>query len=322
MRIKVKELKRLLREELSSKDIETIFAEAFDEVVAYLKDNYDDVVSGVYNDGAQRIVSFDPPPDIAAIISAEANRFGTETYKATRTIVDEIENMLALATGFPTLRGEGTVFDGVMLDDFAKMVFNVMLSKHGHFKCTFELIRSSVPRGKMRRERTDEVLDGFGNKSNGKDGIAGNLRNGVPTTGHRGGNVLTDEEDETSKEKRAACCLIVAKDGKILAVSRKDNPNAWGLPGGKVDPGENEKQAAARELQEETGLTAKRLTQVFSQSAGEYITTTFACEAQGQIDTDESGVIRWVEMNVLLEPSTSPFSDYNKALFQRLGRIR
>jgi 8-oxo-dGTP diphosphatase len=40
----------------------------------------------------------------------------------------------------------------------------------------------------------------------------------------------------------------------ILAVSRKDDPNAFGLPGGKVEHGETEEQAARRELLEETGV--------------------------------------------------------------------
>ena len=40
-----------------------------------------------------------------------------------------------------------------------------------------------------------------------------------------------------------------------LAVSRKNNPNDWGLPGGKVDPDETSQQAIRREVMEETGIT-------------------------------------------------------------------
>lgn len=426
--------------DMSSKDIEATFTEAFDEVVAYLKDNYAGAVSGVYDGGARRIVSFNPPVDVA---DASKLRFSTEEHNVTQEVVKEIENVLALVTGLPKLSDTARVYDGVRLDDTNVLTFNLVRSKHGHFKCTFEVIdhggsgrprRRQMGEGTKRddthiieeawlelkqyagesfenvkfsgniiafdtpsegydhntetwmlklqhelvqvvhlatgltivkgtrsvhegwwylsldpttelvcavrpmagkksayervrvelyiREIVSEVLDGFGNKSNGKDGVAGNLRNGVPLTGHTGGNVLTDEENEEEKLLRAACVLIVAEDGKVLAVSRKDNPNAWGLPGGKVDPGETEQQAAARELQEETGLTAKRLSQVFSADDGEYMTTTFACEAEGEIDTDESGVIRWVEPAILLDPGTSPFSDYNRALFKKLGRVR
>ena len=432
--------------DLSSREIETIFAEAFDEVVAYLKDNYDNVNSGVYDNGTRRIVSFDPPGEATASVGKGKLRFSPEAHDVTMAVTKEIENVLTLTTGFPQTSGGTSVFDGVRLDDFTIMTFHVMLSKHGHFKCTFELIQhenrakkrkvesagnneaSAIEEawlelkqfaeenyknvkffdngdfsmmtfnnpndlalsardpyaladiqhdmmeivrlatglkinqdgffwyaqlsdddalmcsvryiankesayGKVRVElfpkriidirdtSINEILDGFGNKSNGKDGVAGNLRNGVPTTGHTGENVLTDEEVEENKEKRAACVLIVAEDGKVLAVSRKDNPNVWGLPGGKVDPAETEEQAAARELQEETGLTAKKLSRVFSADDGEYVTTTFACEADGEIDTDESGVIRWVEPAILFDPTTSPFYGYNRALFKKLGRL-
>ena len=34
----------------------------------------------------------------------------------------------------------------------------------------------------------------------------------------------------------AVCVIIQNDDGKILGVSRKDDPNMFGLAGGKVDP--------------------------------------------------------------------------------------
>lgn len=52
--------------------------------------------------------------------------------------------------------------------------------------------------------------------------------------------------------KRAACILLV-KNGQFLAVTRR-NCTTWGLPGGKVDEGENDVDAVLRETFEETGL--------------------------------------------------------------------
>lgn len=175
-----------------------------------------------------------------------------------------------------------------------------------------------------------EVLTGFGNKEFGKDGVAGNLYPTGTSTGDAGvrptahSNVLDDEAAEEQKEeqstKQAACCLIMTDDGLVLAVSRKDDPSAWGTPGGKVDPGETPEQAAARELTEETGLVAVKLTPVFSKADEHgFVTTTFACEVTGEINTPESGVIRWVHPNVLVSSETSPFADYNRAMFEELG---
>jgi len=169
-----------------------------------------------------------------------------------------------------------------------------------------------------------EVLDGFGNKNLGRDGVAGNLRYDVPTTGQRGGNVLTDAEAEEDKEaqatNQAACCLIMSDDGKVLAVSRRDDPTQLGFPGGKMDPGEDLITTATRELKEETGLDIVDLRQVFVHKEDDgYVTTTFVGKVSGQIETDEEGLIRWVKPSVLMNPETSPFASYNRALFMKLG---
>ena len=176
----------------------------------------------------------------------------------------------------------------------------------------------------LLRRFINEVLSGYGNKSAGKDPLSNNLRHGVPVR-QRGGNVLEDEriEDEQIEQSRAglqaATCLIIADDGKVLAVSRKDDPTDFGLPGGKVDEGETPEQAGARELKEETGLDAVKLSKVFVRNdADGFTTTTFACEPSGEINTPEEGIVRWVEPEVLFKGS---FGRYNIELFRRLGRL-
>jgi ADP-ribose pyrophosphatase YjhB (NUDIX family) len=168
-----------------------------------------------------------------------------------------------------------------------------------------------------------EALAGFGLA----EPFGGNLRpdaavaGSVGTGSEQNGSLLGDEDKEDDQAlqstKQAACCLIMSADGKVLAVSRKDDPNAFGLPGGKIDAGETPEEAAGRELQEETGLTATALHQVFTRKdADGFVTTTFACEVQGQINTPEAGVIRWVTPEVLFN---GPFGSYNRRLWAKLG---
>ena len=50
----------------------------------------------------------------------------------------------------------------------------------------------------------------------------------------------------------------VWRDGKVLLVQRAKPPvGIWAFPGGHVEPGERLEEAAARDLFEETGMTAQ-----------------------------------------------------------------
>lgn len=171
-----------------------------------------------------------------------------------------------------------------------------------------------------------EALGGPNPSATGKDMHAGNLYStgaGEPVASVRStGSNLIDDETEAEKadlqdRKHAACCLVLRKDGKVLAVSRKDDPTAFGLPGGKVDFPEEPIAAAARELEEETGLVATNLHQVFVHGEDDgYVTHTFVCKVEGDIDTDEAGVVKWVHPDELFN---GPFGTYNRMLWDKLN---
>jgi ADP-ribose pyrophosphatase YjhB (NUDIX family) len=59
----------------------------------------------------------------------------------------------------------------------------------------------------------------------------------------------------------AAVGAVLIRDGRILLVKRGYPPavGKWSLPGGVIEAGEGLADAAARELEEETGLKAKPL---------------------------------------------------------------
>ena len=57
----------------------------------------------------------------------------------------------------------------------------------------------------------------------------------------------------------AGATVVVLRDHKILLNLRSDT-NSWGIPGGAMESGETLEQTAARELKEETPLSARSFT--------------------------------------------------------------
>lgn len=68
-------------------------------------------------------------------------------------------------------------------------------------------------------------------------------------------------------EHPGGACVLYAEDGKILLV--KQYRYAYGeilyeIPAGKLEPGEDPKKAAARELEEEAGVRAEKLALLYT----------------------------------------------------------
>ena len=67
------------------------------------------------------------------------------------------------------------------------------------------------------------------------------------------------------KSERTQCVGVVCLRGnEVLLIQRGTAPRKgeWSIPGGRIEAGETEAQAAVRELTEETSVTAQMLTKI------------------------------------------------------------
>jgi 8-oxo-dGTP pyrophosphatase MutT (NUDIX family) len=79
--------------------------------------------------------------------------------------------------------------------------------------------------------------------------------------------------DANTRVKAGVGVIVVDAAGRILLERRSDN-GWWGLPGGSIEAGESVRQAALREVLEETGLHIRitGLLGVYSEPAGRIVT--------------------------------------------------
>ena len=73
---------------------------------------------------------------------------------------------------------------------------------------------------------------------------------------------------------RLGVAVVVRGDGGTILLERRSDCGWWGLPGGRVEPGESVEQAAIREVREETGLSVRitGLVGVYSEPDGRIVT--------------------------------------------------
>jgi ADP-ribose pyrophosphatase YjhB (NUDIX family) len=122
--------------------------------------------------------------------------------------------------------------------------------------------------------------------------------------------------------KYAVQAVILNDKGEVLAVSRKDNHDDFGLVGGKVDPEDHTPTfAMLREVKEETGLTINRDTMeiVFQMHKDGYMGITYLVKDwEGEIQTDEPHVVKWTTFNEIMRGS---FGKWNNMVRESLNSM-
>ena len=99
--------------------------------------------------------------------------------------------------------------------------------------------------------------------------------------------------------------VLVIKDGHILLEQRNETQARFGLPGGLMEWAESTDETARRELLEETGLVAEKLTLLGVYSGKNYVTTlangdVFQSVTLAYFATKTSGTLRVSEESVEL----------------------
>ncbi|MFE2497117.1 NUDIX domain-containing protein [Streptomyces scopuliridis] len=119
---------------------------------------------------------------------------------------------------------------------------------------------------------------------------------------------------ETFETVRLTADVVLIAGGHVLLIERGWDPfeGMWALPGGHVDPGEEVRTAAARELAEETGIFVPEeslrevgpFTAVGRDPRGRYVTVAYTAtlpQAVAPSAGDDATAARWWPLDALPE---------------------
>jgi 8-oxo-dGTP diphosphatase len=124
--------------------------------------------------------------------------------------------------------------------------------------------------------------------------------------------------------QREAIVAVLLRADRVLAIRRGPavaRPGYWQPPSGKIEPGENQREAVVREVREEVGLTVVPLAKVWESETddGDFRLHWWTARADtGDLlpDPREVGEARWVTPEEFL--TLDPVFDGDREFFERI----
>jgi ADP-ribose pyrophosphatase YjhB (NUDIX family) len=116
----------------------------------------------------------------------------------------------------------------------------------------------------------------------------------------------------TSGEQLVPCVGALAYDaaGRLLLVKRANEPGRglWSVPGGRVEPGEDDAAALVREMAEETGLVVEPGALVGRVRRGRYEISDYRCRVISGtlVAGDDALDARWCDAETLRQLALVP----------------
>jgi len=130
-------------------------------------------------------------------------------------------------------------------------------------------------------------------------GISGPRATNLVKAARERGAIMTDTSDMPD-QPTVALAIITDDRGQVLAEQRKDGIPPWTFPGGEVNPGESPRQAAARRVEAETGLSVEvgaEIGQRVHPKTGRrmvYLAATVTGGTLACLDTDDLSDVAWL----------------------------